>query len=137
LSGGGVVAVQNNTRIRVHANRPYNFNRIQILEGTAVVVSGGHGPLVSCRNNAQLSSAGVFRFDVEPARADGTSACRFRVFEGAAAVPLVSVIAALRAGESMALDPTCGDMVPTMTFAPEKLDDFDRWSRQHAATSAR
>jgi hypothetical protein len=44
----------------------------------------------------------------------------------------IEVISALRSGQAMTLDPTCGDMIPTMTFAPDQMDDFDRWSRQQA-----
>jgi hypothetical protein len=50
--------------------------------------------------------------------------------DGAAAVPLASVIAALRSGQSMTLDPSCGDMIPVLNFSPDGLDDFDRWSRR-------
>jgi hypothetical protein len=133
LKRGGILALNDHTIVRVHANRIYNFNRIEVIEGTAVVISDTIGPLVSCRSEAKLSSAGAFRFDVEPRRAGASQACRFRVYDGAAAVPLVSVISALRSGETMMLDPACGDMVPTMTFAPGQLDDFDRWSRDQAA----
>lgn len=59
--------------------------------------------------------------------------CRIRVYDGAAAVPLPSVIAVLRSGQALSLDPTCGDMIPTTTFALEQRDDFDRWSRQHTS----
>jgi hypothetical protein len=137
LKRGGVLALAEHTLVRVLANGRYNFNHVQVLEGTAVVISGTSTPLVSCRSDVRLSSSGAFRFDVEPTHADGTVTCRFRVYDGAAAVPLVSVTSALRAGESMTLDPACGDMVQTQTFAPEQLDDFDRWSRQHAAVSPR
>lgn len=76
-------------------------------------------------------------FDVEPTLADGGVAWRFRVYDGAAAVPLISVTSALRSGQAMKLDPRCGDMIPTETFAPEQLDDFDRWSRQYSSGSPR
>jgi hypothetical protein len=129
LKRGGVLALDEHTLVRVLANGVYNFNRVEVLEGTAVVISDTSAPLVSCRSDAQLSSNGSFRFDVQ--RIGETVTCRFRVYDGAAAVPLVSVISALRAGQAMSLDPTCGDMIPTMTFEPERMDDFDRWSRQH------
>jgi hypothetical protein len=138
LKHGGILALNDHTLVRVYANGVYNFNRIEVLEGTAVVISGTSAPLVACRSDARLSSGGVFRFDVQPAARNGVAAtCRFRVYDGAAAVPLVSVISALRSGQTMSLDPTCGDMIPTMTFVPEQLDDFDRWSREQATVRRR
>jgi len=135
LKRGGVVALNEHTLVRVLANGVYNFNRIEVLEGTAVVISSTSAPLVTCRSDARLSSAGIFRFDVQPTETGGLATCRFRVYDGAAAVPLISVISALRSGQAMTLDPTCGDMIPTMAFAPDQMDDFDRWSRQQAIVS--
>jgi hypothetical protein len=132
LKRGGVLALAEHTLVRVLANGRYNFNHVQVLEGTAVVISATSTPLMSCRSDVRLSSSGAFRFDVEPTQANGTAKCRFRVYDGSAAVPLVSVTSALRSGQAMSLDPRCGDMIPTWTFAPEQLDDFDRWTRQHA-----
>lgn len=131
LKHGGVLALDEHTVVRILANGAYNFNRVEILEGAAVVGSNTSSPLVSCLSDAQLSSEGIFRFDVERAGREGTAVCRLRVYDGAAAVPLPSVIAVLRSGQAMSLDPACGDMIPTMTFAPELMDDFDRWSRRH------
>jgi hypothetical protein len=137
LKRGGLLTLDDHTVVRVHANRVYNFNRIEVLEGTAVVMTETSAPLVSCRSDARLSSGGVFRFDVQERRPDAGRACRFRVYDGAAAVPLVSVISAMRSGQGMDLDPACGDMIPTMTFAADKMDDFDRWSRDQAAARRR
>jgi ferric-dicitrate binding protein FerR (iron transport regulator) len=131
LKDGGVLALDEHTRVRVLANGVYNFNRVEILEGNAVVISDTSSPLVSCLSDTRLSSAGIFRFDVQRTRPDGPAVCRFRVYDGAAAVPLSTVVSVLRSGQAMSLDPTCGDMIPTMTFAPEPMDDFDRWSRRH------
>jgi hypothetical protein len=138
LKHGGMLALNDNTLVRLHANGVYNFNRIEVLEGTAVVISDTSAPLVACRSDARLSSGGVFRFDVQPAaRNAGAATCRFRVYDGAAAVPLVSLISVLRSGQTMSLDPTCGDMIQTTPFAPEQLDDFDRWSREQATVRRR
>lgn len=137
LKRGGVIALNEHTLVRVLANAGYNFNRIEVVEGTAVVISGTSTPLVTCRTDAQLSSAGVFRFDVQPTRTGDLATCRFRVYDGAAAVPLASVISALRSGQTMTLDPTCGDHIPTVPFVPDQMDDFDRWSRQQAIVSSR
>jgi hypothetical protein len=137
LKRGGVIALNEHTLVRVLANAGYNFNRIEVVEGTAVVISGTSTPLVTCRSDAQLSSAGVFRFDVQPTRTGDLATCRFRVYDGAAAVPLASVISPLRSGQTMTLDPTCGDHIPTVPFVPDQMDDFDRWSRQQAIVSLR
>jgi hypothetical protein len=137
LKRGGVVALSEHTQVRVLANGVYNFNRVEVLEGTVVVISGTSAPLVNCSSDVRLSSDGVFRFDVQPTFTGDVAPCRFRVDDGAAAVPLVSVIAALRSGQAMTLDPTCGDRIPMLTFAPDQMDDFDRWSRQQAIVSLR
>ena len=127
LKRGGLLFLDSGSSVRVVGNGVYNFNRIEVLTGSAVVASGASAPLVACENEIRLSDAGLFRFDVTAAR---ERECRFRVFEGAAAVPLVSVTNALRGGQSMTCNRRCGDMVPTMTFPREQLDEFDRWARQ-------
>ena len=132
LKRGGALALNGHTQVRVLANGVYNFNRIEVIEGTAVLISGTSTPAVSCRNDVQLSLAGAFRFDVQASPPDGRATCRFRVYDGAAAVTLVSLVLALRSGEAIVLDPTCGDMIPTTTFATNQLDAFDRWSRERA-----
>lgn len=65
---------------------------------------------------------GMFRFDVQPVNAAGERSCRVRVFEGAAAVPLVTVTNALRVGQTMMWNRRCGDLIPTREFSPEQLD---------------
>jgi hypothetical protein len=130
LKRGGFLFLDADTSVRVLGNGVYNFNRIEVLAGSAIIASGMSGPLVDCQNDIRLSDAGMFRFDVR--RVNGTSerSCRFRVFEGAASVPLVSVTNALRAGQMMTCNRRCGDMVPTMEFSREQLDDFDQWARR-------
>jgi len=128
LKGGGVLALDEHTRIRLLAD---SANRIDVLEGSAVVTSEGSAPLVSCRRDARLSSGGVFRFDVQRAGSAEATRCRFRVYDGGAAVTLATVTVELRSGQAISIDPACGDMIPTTTFAPDRMDDFDRWSRRH------
>ena len=129
LKRGGVLYLSADTSVRVLANGVYNFNRIEVLTGSAIVASGSTSPMVACENETRLSDAGMFRFDVQPVNARGERYCRFRVFEGGAAVPLVTVTNALRAGQSMMCNRRCGDMIPTSEFAREQLDDFDKWAR--------
>lgn len=133
LKGGGILALDHHARVRILDNTNDNFSRIEILEGSAIVVTRNNGPSIACGNNARLSSEGVFRFDVEESGPAGAVACSLRVSDGAAAIPLASMLVALRAGQSMKLDPRCGDMTPVQRISADASDDFDRWSKQQAS----
>jgi len=128
LKRGGFLFLDDGASVSVHGNGVYNFNRIEVLTGSAIVASETSAPLVQCESEIRLSDAGVFRFDVQLVSAG--KPCRIRVFEGAAAVPLVTVVNALRAGQAMSCDRRCGDMIPTTDFSRDQLDDFDRWAAQ-------
>ena len=130
LKRGGLLFLDTGTSVRLLDNGVYNFNRIEVLAGSAIVESQTSAPLVDCENAIRLSDAGVFRFDVQRVNATGERSCQFRVFEGAAAVPLVSVTNAMRAGQAMMCNRRCGDMIPTTEFSREQLDDFDQWARR-------
>lgn len=130
LKRGGVLFLDAGTSVRVLANGAYHFNRIEVLAGSAIIASETSTPLVDCENTIRLSEAGLFRFDVQPVNSAGERSCRFRVFEGAAAVALLSVTNALRAGRAMMCNRRCGDMIPTTDFSREQLDDFDQWARR-------
>jgi len=129
LKRGGMLYLDAGSSVRILANGVYNFNRIEVLTGSAIVASQTSSPLVDCENETRLSDAGIFRFDVQRLNATERQ-CRFRVFEGAAAVPLLSVVNALRAGQTMNCNRRCGDMIPTMEFSREELDEFDQWARR-------
>ena len=130
LKRGGWLFLNADSSVRVLGNAVYNFNRLEALSGSAIVSSGTSAPLVDCESEIRLSSGGLFRFDVQPANAEGERPCRFRVYDGAAAVPLVTVTNALRAGEAMMCNRRCGDMIPTTEFSPSQLDAFDQWVRR-------
>jgi hypothetical protein len=130
LKHGGLLFLDAGTSVRLLSNGVYNFNRIEVLTGSAIVASETSAPLVDCENEIRLSDAGMFRFDVQRVNSTGERSCQFRVFEGAAAVPLVSVTNALRAGQAMMCNRRCGDMIPTTEFSREQLDDFDQWARR-------
>jgi hypothetical protein len=130
LKRGGSLYLDAGSSVRVLGNGVYNFNRIEVLTGSAIVASHTSSPLVDCENEMRLSDAGLFRFDVQRVNATGERSCRFRVFEGAAAVPLVSVTSALRAGQAMLCNRRCGDMIPITEFPRAQLDDFDQWARR-------
>ena len=130
LKRGGFLFLDAGTSVRVLANGGYNFNRIEVLTGSVIVASDTSTPLVDCENEIRLSDAGIFRVDVRPASSAGERSCQLRVFAGAAAVPLITVTNALRAGQTMLCNRRCGDMVPTHEFSRERVDDFDQWAQR-------
>jgi hypothetical protein len=134
LKRGGTLVLGPNTSARVHANGGYNFNRLEILGGSAVLLSASSSPVVTCGTEAGLSSAGEFRFDVlPPERADGSQRCRMRVHEGGASTPGVTVSYVLRGGQEMVMNTRAGDRIPVNPFPAGALDDFDRWAREQVA----
>jgi hypothetical protein len=138
LKRGGALALAGHPSVAVLANASYNFSKIELLAGSAVVVSAESSPLLACSTDVRMSSAGVFRFDVEaPERVDGSPRCGFRVYEGAGTTPGASVAYVLRAGQRMTLSRRAGDRIPVTAFSPAELDEFDRWSRQQAAAVVR
>lgn len=130
LKRGGFLFLDAGTSVRVLGNGAYNFNRIEVLTGSAIVASDASTPLVDCEDDIRLSDGGMFRFDVQGVNSTGERSCRFRVFEGAAAVPLVTVTNSLRAGQAMMCNRRCGDMIPTTEFLRDQLDDFDQWAKR-------
>ena len=130
LKRGGLLLLDADSSVRVFGNGVYNFNRLEVLSGSAIVSSGTSAPVIGCESEIRLSSRGLFRFDAQPANAAGERPCRFRVYDGAAAVPLTTVTNALRAGQSMTCNRRCGDMIPTTEFPPNQLDGFDQWARR-------
>jgi hypothetical protein len=130
LKRGGWLFLDVGTSVRVLGNSAYDFNRIEVLTGSIVVASGSNSALVDCESEIRLSDGGTFRFDVQRMGDNDERSCRFRVFEGAAAVPLVTVTNALRAGQTMICNRRCGDMIPTNEFSRVQLDVFDHWARQ-------
>jgi len=138
LKRGGALVLAGHASVAVLANASYNFSKIELLAGSAVVVSAESSPLLACSTDVRMSSAGVFRFDVEaPERVDGSPRCGFRVYEGAGTTPGASVAYVLRAGQRMTLSRRAGDMIPVTSFSAAELDEFDRWSRQQAAAIVR
>ncbi len=118
------ISLGENSSIRLLGNRPYNFDRLAMLNGSAVIVTGTIGGRVTCEDAIALSDRGIFRLDL---RGDS---CRFRVYQGAASVQLASIAVALRPGKTMDLSRQCGDMIPSNDFDITELDDLDRWGRQ-------
>jgi hypothetical protein len=119
----GTVFLGENSSLQVFGNRPYNFNRLLMLTGSAAIATGAGAGLVTCEDTATLSDAGVFQPDLRQ------GSCRFRVSQGAASVQLASVATVLRTGKTMNLSRECGDMIPWNDFDLKDIDDLDRWSR--------
>jgi len=137
---GGALYVGENSSVRVLDNRPYNFNRLEVLSGSAVLMTDSDGSaLAVCEDAVKLSDAGVFRFDLRaiPESQYGENDCRFRVYKGAASVQLPTLPVVLTSGKTMHLNRRCGDMIPTQQFNTEDIDDLDRWSRERTGAAAR
>ncbi|MEO8594830.1 MAG: hypothetical protein ABI759_16040 [Candidatus Solibacter sp.] len=138
---GGVLYVGENSSVRILDNRPYNFNQLEVLSGSAVLVtdSDGSGLAAVCEDSVKLSDAGVFRFDLRsiPESPYGERDCRFRVYKGAASVQLATLPVVLTSGKTMHLNRRCGDMIPTQQFNTEDIDGLDRWSRERTGAVAR
>ncbi len=130
LKRGGWLFLDAESSVHVRGNGVYNLNRLEVLSGSVIVASETSEPLVDCESEVRLSSAGLFRFDAQSRDASGERPCRLRVYEGGAAVPLLTVTNALRPGQSMMCDRRCGDMIPTREFSPTQLDEFDQWARR-------
>ncbi len=129
LRGGGWLFLDAGASARVLDNRTDNFNRIEVVTGSAIVESGTGTPLVDCEREVRLSTAGILRFDIRRVGPAGERTCQVRVYDGGAAVHLATVTSALRAGDAMSCNRRCGDMIPTTEFPPDQLDEFDRWAR--------
>ncbi len=136
---GGALYVGENSSVRIFDNRPSNFNRLEVLSGSAVLMTDREGSaLAVCEDTVKLD-AGVFRFDLHalPESGYGENDCRFRVYSGAASVQLPSFPVLLTSGKAMHLDRRCGDMIPTQQFNIEDIDDLDRWSRERTGGAQR
>jgi hypothetical protein len=130
----GTLFVGENSSVRVLDNHPYNFNRLEMTEGSAVVVTENGAGLVVCEDTITLSDHARVRLDLHPMAASpyGEHSCSIKVYEGAASVQLVTVATALRAGKTMPLNRRAGDLVPWDDFDVAATDDLDRWSREVA-----
>lgn len=130
LNHGGWLFLDANASVRVHRDGGYTYNRIEVFTGSAIVMSMTSQPLVDCENSIRLSDASVARFDVQPKGPYGERPCVLRVYEGAAAVPLISYTLALRPAQAITCSLRRGDMTGAEPFAVNQLDAFDQWARR-------
>jgi hypothetical protein len=132
---GGTLYVGENSSVRIIDNRPYNFNHLELLRGSAIVETGAARGEIVCETPVALSDTGIFQFDLRPVPGSpsGEKICQLRVYKGAAAAQLESLTAVLRSSETMPLNRKCGDHVPTEEFNSAETDDLHRWSRERAS----
>jgi len=113
------------------------FPELEILGGSAVIITGGTETAVTCVQRVYLSDAGIYRFDAHRNVNVGADWCRLKVYRGAASVQEPSFVWVLTSGKGINLNRTCGDHTPRDEFDTADIDDFDRWSRQHAEAAVR
>jgi hypothetical protein len=131
LAGEVSLFLGENTAVKRVPSRPYNFSRFEVLNGSTVVKTGEMGSVATCENQVTLSDFGLYRFDVlRSPGLPGEKLCGFRVYEGAAAVQLATVISVATSGNFVSLSLACGDLIPLQKFNVEDTDDLDNWSRQ-------
>jgi hypothetical protein len=130
LAGGVSLFLGENSSFKLTPNGPYNFSRLELLEGSIVIATGELGSLVQCENQVTLSDAGLYRFDVIKDPGPDQMWCGFKVYKGAAAVLLATVTSVLTRGNATTLSLACGDHAGYWTFDPEQADALDNWSRQ-------
>jgi len=130
LRGGVRVALGPNIALRVMDNRPYSFDRLEMIGGTAVVTTGAGSASMLCEDAIKLPEGGVFHFDLRPISHGpyGENDCRFRVYHGAATVQLATMTTVLTAGKTMGLNRRCGDMIPWQKFDLAEVDELYRWA---------
>jgi hypothetical protein len=126
----GALFLGENSAIRIFENQSYNFNRMEMIRGSALIQTAANIGLVVCEDTVSLSDSGIFRLDLQRISQSpyGENDCRFRVFRGAASVQLPSFAVPLRAGETMGLNRRCGDMIPTEEFKLSVEDDLLKWA---------
>jgi len=123
LAGGVSLFLGENAAVKRVPSSTYSFSRFEMLSGSAVVTTS---------NEVTLSDSGLYRFDVIPLPGLPTSEklCGFKVYEGAAAVKLATVVSVLTPGKFISLNLACGDLIPLQKFDIEQTDALDDWSRQ-------
>jgi hypothetical protein len=98
LAGGVFLFLGENSAVKRVPSDGYHSSRFEVLSGSTVVTTGEMGSVAKCENEVTLSDSGRYRFDVPrlPAELSSERLCGLKVYEGAAAVRLASVISLLR-----------------------------------------
>ena len=127
---GDTVFLDENSSVRSNHDFNANSGGIEIVTGSAIVITGEVGSAVRCEETVHLSDAGIFRFDVHGPVDERF--CKVRVYKGAAAAQMPSYVWVLTPGKMIDLNRLCGDHTPRFEFKIEDLDGLDRWSRERA-----
>ena len=131
LAGEVSLFLGENSAVKRVPSGPHIFSRFELLNGSTVVKTGNAGSVATCENQVTLSNLGLYRFDViRPPGLPNEKLCGLRVYEGAAAVQLASVISVATSGKFVGLSLACGDLIPLQKFNIEHTDELDNWSRQ-------
>ena len=132
LPGGIFLFLGEGAAVKRVPSSTSSFGGFEMLRGSAVATTGEMGVVATCSNEVTLSDSGLYRFDVIPLPELPTreKVCGFRVYEGAAAVKLATVVSVLTPGKFLSLNLRCGDRTPVQKFDPEPTDALDDWSRQ-------
>jgi hypothetical protein len=128
LAAGDIVFLDKNSSVRVSDNPNANASGLEILTGSAVVVTGELAPSVACEETVHLSDAGVFRFNVH--HVVDQNFCQLKVYKGAAGAQMPSFVWVLQSGRLIDMNELCGDHTPRGEFNTDEIDALDRWSRQ-------
>jgi len=132
LAGRVSLFLGENSAVKRVPSGSYNFSKFELLSGSTVVTTGEMGSVAKCEYQVTISDFGRYRFDVPrlPIDLHGERFCSLKVFEGAAAVPLTSVISLLRPGKLINLNLGAGDRTPQLKFDIEKTDSLDDWASE-------
>jgi hypothetical protein len=68
LSGGDTLFLWERGSVQVETYRPFNFNRLEMLGGPAVIVTGKMGSMLDCEEPVRLSGGGIFHLDLRSGR---------------------------------------------------------------------
>ena len=110
LSGGPSLFLGESAAVKRVPSSTSSLSGFDMLRGSAVVTTGKVGVVATCSNEVTLSDSGLYRFDVIPLPElpTGEKVCGFRVYEGAAAVKLATVVSVLTPGKFLGLNLRCG-----------------------------
>ena len=129
LTPGTVLRLGENTGFKMITNRLID-TRLEVLAGSAIIESAeiakDTNVTVVCKNGtAKLAKAGLYRFDVQPAR--------LKVFKGAADVEIGGQIVSVPAGKMLLLG---GALAAAEKFNADETDSLDHWSRRRGELMA-
>jgi len=129
LPPGVVMRIGENTSFRLISNRLID-TRLELLTGSAVIEADEigkdtHVTVVDKDATISLDKAGLYRFDMQPAR--------LKVFKGAADVQVGTEHSEVTGGKMLMLGNT---LASAEKFSVEETDSLDHWSRRRGEMMA-